>query len=126
MLTKSGIEAKSPPLRHTPGRVRLARWLAISADAMQLGIFPLFAEGFASPLNLALDVVLSVSLIALLGFNVAFLPSFFFEAMPLLDLAPTWTIAVFIATRRGPSQPPVMEREPPGKAGETEPPIIDV
>lgn len=109
------IETERPrPWKHTPGRVRLARCIAIAADAIQFGFFPLFAEGFASPLNIALDIFVCLTMIALLGFHVAFLPSFLFEAFPVLDLAPTWTIAVFVVTRRGPvptakPQPPVID-----------------
>jgi hypothetical protein len=31
---------------------------------------------------------------------VAFLPSFLIKLIPLVEIAPTWTLAVFIATRR--------------------------
>jgi hypothetical protein len=100
---------KLPRPQYTRGRIRLARFIALSADAMQLGFFPLFAEGFVSPLNLILDVVVCVVMSLLLGFRLWFLPSFLFEGLPLIDLAPTWTIAVFLATRDGPDVPPVIE-----------------
>jgi hypothetical protein len=119
----SGINARLPPPQHTPRRVRLARLLAISADVLQLGLAPFFIEGFALVFDAIVDVVVCVALISLLGFNFAFLPGFFFEMLPLVDLAPTWTIAVFVATRRGASQPPVMGTEPRTKP---EPPVIDV
>jgi hypothetical protein len=35
----------------------------------------------------------------LLGFHWAFLPSFVTEAVPWLNLAPLWTLAVALATR---------------------------
>jgi len=83
----------------TPGRVRAARILAIAADAIQIGGFPLFGEGFASPYNDALDVAVGGLLIWLVGFHWAFLPSFLIELVPGVDLVPTWTGAVLLATR---------------------------
>ena len=100
---------KLPRPQMTKGRIRLARFLAVSADAMQLGFFPVFAEGFASVLDMILDVVVCVLLSLLLSFRIWFLPSFLFEGLPLIDLAPTWTIAVFLATRGGVEQPPIIE-----------------
>ena len=43
----------------------------------------------------------------MIGWHWAFLPSFFVELVPGLDLVPTWTAAVFYATRRGAVAPPV-------------------
>lgn len=79
----------------------LARGIALLADAVQLVLFPMFGEGALSPANDALDFVVAVALIWLLGFHVAFLPSLIAEEVPLLNLAPTWTLAVLIATRKG-------------------------
>lgn len=93
----------------TRGRIWLARAIAVGADAMQLGIFPLFAEGFASPLNMITDVVVAAVMTFLVGFHMAFVPSFLIEMMPIMDLAPTWTIAVLIATRGGAPKPPVID-----------------
>ena len=65
---------------------------------MQIAIAPLFGEGFASPFNDALDLAVAAILIKLLGFHWAFLPTLAAEAMPALDLAPTWTAAVLLVT----------------------------
>jgi LPXTG-motif cell wall-anchored protein len=65
---------------------------------LQIAIAPLFGEGFASPFNDALDLAVAAVLIKLLGFHWAFLPTLLAEAMPALDLAPTWTAAVLIVT----------------------------
>ena len=81
-------------------RVLAARVLAILADAVQLGLMPIFAGGAASMFNDALDVAVGIAMIALVGWHWVFLPSFVTEMIPMVDLAPTWTIAVFIATRR--------------------------
>jgi hypothetical protein len=91
-------------------RIWVARFIAVAADAMQLGFFPLFAEGFASPLQIGTDILVAGLMIALVGWHIAFIPSFLLEALPLLDLAPTWTIAVLIVTRkRDQPQPPIID-----------------
>jgi len=81
------------------GRIRLAWIVAAAADAIQIGGFPVFGEGFMSPLNDALDVVVAIALIYLVGWHIAFVPTIVVKALPFADLAPTWTLAVFIATR---------------------------
>jgi hypothetical protein len=78
----------------------IARAVAIIADALQLALFPIFGEGFASVANDALDVVVWVTLGSLIGWSPLFLPTFLVEMVPVGDLAPIWTIAVFMATRR--------------------------
>jgi hypothetical protein len=87
-----------PALAPGRGRVRLARAIAVGADALQLFLFPLFGEGFASPVNDALDVAVGGLLIWLVGFHWVLLPSLATELVPGLDLAPTWTAAVLVAT----------------------------
>lgn len=59
---------------------------------------PIFGEGFASPFNDALDVVVAGVLIKLLGFHWALLPALAAEVVPVLDLAPTWTASVLFIT----------------------------
>jgi hypothetical protein len=81
-------------------RILAARAVALLADALQLGLLPLFVEGALSIVNGVLDVVVAGVLIALVGWHWAFLPAFVAELIPALDLAPTWTVAVLIATRR--------------------------
>ena len=73
-----------------------ARLIAVGADAVQLFFFPLFGEGFASPVNDALDLAVAIAMVKLLGFHWAFLPAAGAELVPVLDLAPTWTAAVLI------------------------------
>jgi len=91
----------------TPGRVKAARGLAILADAIQIGLLPLFFEGFLSPVNAALDVAVAIGLFALVGWHWAFLPGFISEMVPVLGLVPTWTAAVLIATRNAGSSPAI-------------------
>jgi hypothetical protein len=73
--------------------------IAICADLIQICFVPVFLEGFASPVDDVCDVVVCVMLSWLIGFHVAFLPSFFIKLVPFAEIAPTWTIAVLIATR---------------------------
>jgi hypothetical protein len=91
----------------TPARVRAARCIAVGADILQMALFPLFAEGFISPVDDALDVVVFVALTSLVGWHYAFLPSFIVKIVPMIDLAPSWTIAVFLATHQKAEPPPV-------------------
>ena len=81
-------------------RVVAARAVAILADAVQLGLVPLFVEGALSWVNDVLDVVVAVILIALVGWHWSFVPAFLSELIPFFDLVPTWTAAVFLATRQ--------------------------
>jgi hypothetical protein len=98
-------------------RVRLARIVAVVADVLQVGIFPLFAEGFISPLNMVVDGVVCVLMVWLVGWHFVFLPSFLAEGLPIIDLVPTWTLAVLIATRKGASTVIDTEVKAPGREG---------
>src|ERR1700737_3255675 len=90
-----------------PARIRAARSIAIAADLLQIVIFPVFAGGAVSIVNDILDVAVAVSMSLLVGWHWAFLPSFLAELVPFFDLVPTWTAAVFFATRKGTAQNPV-------------------
>jgi hypothetical protein len=79
--------------------VRMAWVVALATDAIQWILWPLLAEGVLSPFNDVLDVVVAAVLIRLLGWHWAFLPAFLAEIIPGVDLVPTWTAAVFLATR---------------------------
>lgn len=94
---------------------RLAWLVAIAADALQIGVFPLFAAGALSPVDDALDVLVAAILWRLLGWHWALLPTLAAELLPVLDMFPTWTAAVFFITRQQvQSQEP--EILPPGPA----------
>jgi hypothetical protein len=94
---------------------RLAWMIAILADAVQIGAFPLFAAGGISPADTVLDIVVAALLIRLLGWHWAFLPSLAAELLPGFDLFPTWTTAVYFVTRAQvkPGEPEIL---PPGPA----------
>jgi hypothetical protein len=94
---------------------RLAWAIAMSADALQILAFPLFAEGGISPADSLLDILVGFFLIHLLGWHWAFLPSLAAELIPGADLFPTWTAAVWFVTRQQ-VQAGEVEILPPGPA----------
>jgi hypothetical protein len=85
----------------TARRIWIARGLAVTADVVQIGLAPLFVEGGLSVFDAALDLLMAGSPTLLVGWHWAFLPAFLAELVPGLDLVPSWTLAVFLATRRG-------------------------
>lgn len=88
------------PLRGLSSRrVWLARILAGVADCMQWGLIATGTPlGVLSPVNIIIDVAMMLAMTYLLGWHIAFLPSFVVEEVPVLNMAPTWTIAVVYAT----------------------------
>jgi len=91
----------------SPARVRAARVLALSADLLQIALLPAFVPGAISPANNVVDLVVAVALVRLIGWHWSFVPTFLAELVPVLNLVPTWTAAVLLATR--------------GRTGEAEP-----
>lgn len=75
-------------------RFRAALILALAADALQIFLFPLFAQGALSPADDVLDLAVAAVLVHLLGWHWEFLPTFFAELVPGVDLVPFWTLAV--------------------------------
>ena len=66
---------------------------------MQIAFVPAFGEGLLSPLNDVLDGVIGLLMVRLVGWHWAFLPTFVAELVPGVELFPTWTAAVWYATR---------------------------
>jgi dolichyl-phosphate-mannose--protein O-mannosyl transferase len=97
----------------TPRRIWIARALAVLVDLAQVALLP--AE--LTPLNNAIDVVTAAVMVALVGWHWAFLPTFLVELVPFVDLVPSWTLAVVIATRGGSAAPPAA-LPPPGQPRE--------
>src|SRR5437870_10313819 len=93
-------------------RFRAAMILAMAADALQIFVFPLFAEGALSPADDALDIAVAAVLVHLLGWHWEFLPAFAAELVPGVDLVPFWTIAVISVYRKW-KQSAITESEPP-------------
>jgi hypothetical protein len=82
----------------TKGRIFQAFAVAIIFDALQFPANLAFFTGlFAIPAEVAdvgLDVAASVLISRAIGFHWVFLPSFLMEAVPGLDLCPTWIASV--------------------------------
>lgn len=93
----------------SPLRLKIAWVVAVGTDALQVFIFPATIEGIFSPVTVILDFIAMGVLSMLVGWHWAFLPSIVVELIPGLDLAPTWTIALAIATRGLNTQIPVSE-----------------
>ena len=91
----------------SPLRVKTAWAVAVGVDAIQLLVPFATMEGGFSPLEVFLDLAAMGLLWALVGWHWTFLPSLVVELVPIADLAPTWTIAMAIASRglRQPSPP---------------------
>ncbi len=89
------------PLRWTSSRAVAALAIAVAADALQWLIFPLFAAGAPAGADAVLDVAVAGLMTFLLGWHVAFIPTFLAELLPIVDLFPTWTgAAVFVVFRK--------------------------
>jgi len=92
------------PIPHARGlsrqRIWLARGIALFVDVLQIVLLPLVLGGAASPVVDALDIVTGIVLIAMLGWHWAFLPTILAEILPVIDVCPTWTIAVLFVTRK--------------------------
>jgi hypothetical protein len=84
----------------TRNRIWAARAIALAADAVQVVLFPLFVGGAPEGADAVMDVGVAALLCWLCGFQAAFLPTFIGEAMPTLDLFPSWTLAVLFVTRK--------------------------
>jgi hypothetical protein len=82
----------------------------VTADVIQIGLAPFFFAGGFSVFDALLDVVIAGILTRLVGWHWAFLPAFVAELAPGLDLVPSWTLAVFLATR-GKTAPEVSRRD---------------
>jgi hypothetical protein len=81
-------------------RFRAGMIVAMAADALQLFVFPMFAEGALSPAEDVLDIVVGIILVRLLGWHWEFLPSFAAKLIPGADLVPFWTLAVASVYRK--------------------------
>jgi len=97
--------------------------LAMAADAVQIFVMPLFAEGALSPADDLLDIGVAAILVRLLGWHWEFLPAFAGELIPGVDLVPFWTLSVMNVYRKWkleasaseekqkPQEPPFIEGE---------------
>jgi hypothetical protein len=89
----------------TAGRIKAARIIAVVADILQLALMPVTVEGAFSPIEDGLDILVAGIMVYLVGLHWAFVPSFAAKLVPVVDMVPTWTLAVLVATRNGPTGP---------------------
>jgi hypothetical protein len=73
---------------------RIAMFVALASDFIQIVGFPVFFEGALSPFDDILDVVTAVVLLILCGPRWQFALAFVLELVPGLSLFPTWTTFV--------------------------------
>jgi len=79
-------------------RKNLPLILAIAADGLQLLVTPLIpVAGVGIFFDAAIDVSMAVTLLLLVGFHWAFIPTFLVELIPGVGLVPLWTLAVLLA-----------------------------
>jgi hypothetical protein len=104
-----GENVRAYSRRMTARRIWIARVLAVTADVIQIGLAPLFLEGGLSAFDAVLDVLMaghdSARRVAL-GVSTG-VPR---RVNPGIDLVPSWTLAVFLATRRR-TEPGVAPRD---------------
>jgi hypothetical protein len=93
-------ETEDAILLSVRSRFRAAMVLAVTADALQILVLPLFTEGAFSPADDVLDLAVAAVLVRLLGWHWEFLPAFAGELLPGVDLVPFWTLAVASVYRK--------------------------
>jgi len=83
---------QKPPL--TKSQKKAAMTVAIIADAVQIGLAPVFGPGMILPFDDILDVIAIILLVAICGWRWQFAVAFVLELVPGLDLFPTWSAFV--------------------------------
>jgi hypothetical protein len=79
-------------------RKRFGLVIAAVADALQLGLFPVFVEGALSIPDDALDTLVALLLVLTLGWRWRLAAALAIELVPGVALFPTWT--AFVLTVR--------------------------
>src|SRR5579875_1542496 len=100
MIARLPVEAVSPR------RKRIALVIAGLADALQLGLFPVFVEGAVSVPDDALDAVVSVLLLVTLGWRWRLAVALALELVPGVALFPSWTALVMTVRSEAPAPLP--------------------
>jgi hypothetical protein len=75
-------------------RRAVAMCIALAADAIQVVLWPVFAEGAASPFDDALDAVVAIALWLTLGMSWRLAGALALELVPGANLFPTWTAVI--------------------------------
>lgn len=93
------------PAAVDPKRKKIALAIAALADMVQVGAFPIFAEGALSIPDDALDVGVAIALVVTLGFRWRLLLSLALELVPGMTLFPSWTAVVLSLPVTAPALP---------------------
>lgn len=120
----------APPKKLTK-RIALAFAVAAMADALQFPMTAGMIFGATLPPLMVLDVVVDliamVATVWLLGFHWVLLPGFLLEAIPGIDLIPTWTGCVaFVVWRQKQSLEKTGPASSPSPSPPSKPPAIDI
>jgi len=78
----------------TARRKKVALAIAALADAVQLGLFPVFSGGVLSVPDDVLDAAVAVALVVTLGFRWQLVAALAVELVPGIALFPSWTVFV--------------------------------
>jgi hypothetical protein len=89
----------------SPRRKKIALAIAGLADALQLGLFPVFGEGALSPPDDALDALVAILLLVTLGWRWRLLAALAIELVPGVAAFPTWTAFVIMVRSEAPVTP---------------------
>jgi hypothetical protein len=81
-------------------KLLIALGVAVVADLIQVIMLPFTVGGGFMPWDDALDFIVAAVLTSLLGWHGVFLPTAAAKLVPFADLAPFWTLAVFIVAMR--------------------------
>ena len=116
-----------PPITHRQKAAALA--VAGAIDLIQIVFLPLF--GVVEPLEMALDVVAALILVAVCGFKWQFAAAFTLELFPVVDIFPTWTALVLTLPSAArvpvaPGQPGAVMARPPRVTAAADRGIVDV
>jgi len=91
----------------TPTRKKIALGIAALADAVQIGLFPVFLEGALSIPDDVLDAVVALLLLLTLGWRWRLAAALVVELVPGVALFPSWTAFVItVPTERPPERLP--------------------
>jgi hypothetical protein len=89
----------------SPRRKKIALVIAALADAIQLGLFPVFAEGALSLPDDALDALVGVLLLVTLGWHWRLAGALAIELIPGAALFPSWTACVMTVSTAESGEP---------------------
>jgi hypothetical protein len=103
--------------RLTPRRKWVALAIAALADALQLGLSPVFAPGALSLPDDALDVAVAVGLLLTVGFSWRLVLALAIELVPGLALFPSWTALVATLPAASVKAPALPEAGAPREGG---------